>query len=578
MDKIIAGLLKEFAETQQITGLNESKQFEMFAAYSTISQEYDDSFEINDVITGDGCDCGIDSIAILCNGAMVNSIDEVEALLRENHRIIDCNIVFTQAKTSSNFDAGAIGTFGDGAIDFFSENPSMVQNEGIRYKKKLVDYILLLGSKLDCLPKCTMYYVTTGRWMDDQNCNARIGRIKRDLEKCGYLSQLEFIPVDADRLRKYYKRTIETVETTVIFDKKVVLPEIQNVTQAFIGYLSYEEFMKLISDPDSGEIRRSVFYDNVRDFQGNENSVNAQMQKTVKNYPDDFILFNNGITIICSQIKTVAAKATLTDYQIVNGCQTSHVIFNARSGVNGKSLYIPVKIIETQDETTINNIIKATNSQTLVTDEQLMSLNEFHKKLEAYYAAFDEDKRLYYERRSHQYDGASDHSRIERVRIVTVKDQIKAVSAMFFDKPHMAARYYGRLKKKDMDELFEKDDRLKPYYTSAFIVYKMEYFFRNNMLPQEYRKYRYHLLMLLKYDIAEKNRDEFLTIPKLSSKKIDKFCDLLLYYAYDNEKLKNEINILIQCINTNVSDINDVENTKSAVVVDKLRNFFTATK
>ena len=33
MDKIIAGLLKEFAETQQITGLYESKQFEMFAAY-----------------------------------------------------------------------------------------------------------------------------------------------------------------------------------------------------------------------------------------------------------------------------------------------------------------------------------------------------------------------------------------------------------------------------------------------------------------------------------------------------------------------------------------------------------------
>ena len=49
------------------------------------------------------------------------------------------------------------------------------------------------------------------------------------------------------------------------------------------------------------------------------------------------------------------------------------------------NLQIPIKLIETLDEDTVNNIIKATNRQTEVTNEQLIALNEFHRKLEAYY-------------------------------------------------------------------------------------------------------------------------------------------------------------------------------------------------
>ena len=108
------------------------------------------------------------------------------------------------------------------------------------------------------------------------------------------------------------------------------------------------------------------------------------IKETIKSASDKFILLNNGVTIICKKLTNLRNKFTLTDYQIVNGCQTSHVLYYNKERVNDK-LQIPIKLIETLDEDTVNSIIKATNRQTEVTNEQLIALNEFHRNLEDFY-------------------------------------------------------------------------------------------------------------------------------------------------------------------------------------------------
>lgn len=75
------------------------------------------------------------------------------------------------------------------------------------------------------------------------------------------------------------------------------MPDIQNITQAYLGYIDYDEFKKLIIT-DSGEINKSVFYDNVRDYQG-ENDVNRAIATTLEESAGIFVLLNNGVTIIC---------------------------------------------------------------------------------------------------------------------------------------------------------------------------------------------------------------------------------------------------------------------------------------
>lgn len=228
-------------------------------------------------------------------------------------------------------------------------------------------------------------------------------------------------------------------------------------------------------------------------------------------------------------------------------------------------MQIPIKIIQTTDEPTISRIIIATNTQTEVTDEQLLSLNEFHRRLEDYYASFKGSQRLYYERRSRQYDAIQN---IEKVRIVSINTQIKAVAAMFFDKPHLASRYYGKLLK-TTEGIFDNAHRLMPYYCCTYVLYKIEFMFRNKLLPSEYRKYRYHILMLLKYDMATEK------IPQLNAKKMDKLCENIINCANDNELFIKKINNLMKKIEKKVRDLSDMELTKSANLVTQLKHEYT---
>lgn len=550
--------MNDFLKSQQITETDECKQFEMFTTYCVIAQQYSEQFDICDIITGAGGDCGIDGLAILVNGVLVSSVEEIDDLIEINKSLTDITFMFIQSKTSAKFSSSEIGTFRAGVLDFFSDSPKFVRSEIIKEKSAIVEHILNNATYMKAKPTCLMYYVTTGRWLDDANCIARIEMAKKDLCEQSIFSNIKFTPIDADLIQKLYRNTIDVIETEIDFSEKILLPDIQNVTQAYLGYVSVGEYLKLITD-EKQEIRKSVFYDNVRDYQGN-NAVNSEISETVKTDAEKFILFNNGITIICKKLTNLRNKFTLSDYQIVNGCQSSHVIYYCKDSVVG-NLQIPIKIIETTDDDTVSKIIKATNRQTEVSDEQLVALNEFHRKLEAYFLTFSGQQKLYYERRSKQYCYAAD---IEKVRIVSISTQIRATASMFFDKPHLASRYYGRLLK-SAEGIFNNQHKPLPYYTSAYLLYKIEFLFRNKMIPAEYRKYRFFMLMLVKYDLSPNG------IPDLNSNKIEQLCQAILDCANETTKLIAEIEKVISVINKYVTDITNTEMTKSALLVEQCK-------
>lgn len=562
MDRIIQSYMDSFIKSQEILEKDESKQFELFSAYCVVEQWYTETYNLQDIIIGEGGDCGIDSIAIIVNGNMVTSKEEIDDIIEVNKSLSDINFIFVQAKTSASFDYGEMGTFGAGVKDFFSEDPQMVRNEGIVEKNEIIEYIFSKAPMIKKNPSCYLYYVTTGKWVDDQNCVGRMKIATSDLNALNIFSEIKYIPIDGNQLQKLYRKTIDVVETEICFDNHIFLPDIPKVRQSFLGYLNFNEFLKLIVD-ENGEIRRSVFYDNVRDFQG-DNAVNHEMSDTIATTADRFILYNNGVTIICKKLSNIRNKYTLTDYQIVNGCQTSHVLFNNKDEING-NLQIPIKLIETENDEIVNKIIKATNRQTEVTDAQLIALNEFHRKLEAFYNTFSGVQRLYYERRSKQYSYGND---IEKTRIVSISMQIKAMASMFFDKPHLASRFFGKLMS-SVEGIFNEQHKLLPYYTSAYTLYKIDYLFRNKLIDIRYRKFKYFILMLIKYDLSTEK------IPELNSNKMDKLCENILKVINDNDKLITEINKLLHLFDKYVEDITSSESTKSAALVEKLRNEFS---
>src|SRR5262249_11921665 len=143
------------------------------------------------------------------------------------------------------------------------------------------------------------------------------------------------------------------------------------------------------------------------------------------------------------------------------------------------TVYVPVRLIATVDEDVVAAIVKATNRQTEVKEEQLIDLSDFQKKLEAYFVTFDPPRRLYYERWSRQYGAVT---AIEKTRVVTPTNLIRAYSAMFLMEPHRTTRSHRRLLERVGKDIFGRDHRLEPYYLAASALYRLDSLFRSNSI------------------------------------------------------------------------------------------------
>ena len=410
-----------------------------------------------------------------------------------------------------------------GVRDFFSDQPSLTRNEFIDKKAELAEYIYLQSTRMvNRNPICKLFYVTTGNWTGESDLQARIDSGINDLMGLNIFDDAVFEPLGASGIQRLYQSTKTGVSTEIIFESKVVLPDINGVDQSYIGILPASEYLKLITD-DKGNIRKSIFYDNVRDYQGN-NLVNQEIARTLHSEAANrFLILNNGVTMIANSIRPVGNRFTLQGYQVVNGCQTSHVIYNVlnkETQEKTQNIFVPVKIISLSDEEIISQVIKSTNNQTEVKPEQLTALSAFQKNLEGYYSTYEGANRLYYERRSRQYDGEPG---VEKVRIITIPVQIKVFASMFLQRPNRAWGYSGSLWNEVEKSIFVQNHELIPYFTSALAYYKLEFMFRNSILEKKYRKFRYHLLMILRYQVGGRE------VPDLHvNRRIEPYCQNII--------------------------------------------------
>lgn len=526
MDRITESLLKEFSVEQEITGLDESERFEHLAAFITIKRQYSETFSTSDVITGKGGDGGIDAFAAIVNGTLIADVDEFEDVAA-NAGHLDVTFVFVQAERTPAFDSSKIGDFGFGVLDFFADSPQLKRNDRIEDAAALMDAIYAKGTKFKRgLPACKLYYVTTGKWQGDSDLTARINAVVVDLEKTQSFSSVEFFPVGADGIRTLYLQAKNAITREFTFVNKAVVPPIANVKEAYIGILPLSEVLTVLRN-DDGEITKSIFYDNVRDWQ-DYNDVNDEIRKTLTSDSNArFALMNNGITIIARDLVAVANKFTIEDFQIVNGCQTSHVLFDAAAdNALSDSIMVPLRLIVTQDEDVINDIIRATNRQTEVKYEQFFALTEFPKQLEAFFNAFPEGRRLYYERRSRQYDSQG----VEKTRVVTQANLTRAFAAMFLNDPHTVARSYKTIRSKLGQEIFGKDHQHIQYYVAAFALYRLEYLFRSHKIDSKYKPARYHIIY------AVRLLTNTGSLPKMNAHAMKAYCEQILDSLWDPAK------------------------------------------
>lgn len=204
-------------------------------------------------------------------------------------------------------------------------------------------------------------------------------------------------------------------------------------------------------------------------------------------------------------------------------------------------IMIPVRLIATQDDNIKNVIIKATNRQTVVTEDQLFALSDFPKKLEAYFPTYEGKRKLFYERRSRQYNGVPD---IEKVRVINMTALVRAFASIFLSLPHRTTRNYKALLRSVGTDIFHKDHRLEPYYVSAYAHYRLEYLFRNQTLSPDLKPARYHLLLAFRI-LAQPGQ-----IPRLNSHEMGRWCAHIQYVLWDGDQSKTTFERAAEVVRT----------------------------
>lgn len=301
----------------------------------------------------------------------------------------------------------------------------------------------------------------------------------------------------------------------------------EEIGNAFIASISASELVNLMITPDR-LLRRNIFDDNVRDSQG-FSAVNKEIFSTLQEYPGRFALFNNGITIVCKKAIPENEKFILENPQIVNGCQTCSMIYQAyRKGVNLKDVQVIAKIVGSNKDDVTQGIVRGANRQNIVYEEAFETIKGFHKNLEEYFEinqvkGYD---KIYYERRSRQY---ADNIQIKPWQKISFRGLIQSMVALFLNHVEDSHKHEYTLLKKYRDALFIDAHSCQPYYLAAFLYLNVDILFRGKKLPKELSSYKMHVMLLIKEMKGGPSPD------LSSSGEIDLYCDQLLQIMEDGK-------------------------------------------
>jgi hypothetical protein len=189
--------------------------------------------------------------------------------------------------------------------------------------------------------------------------------------------------------------------------------------EGYVVLARLTDYRAFVSD-DKGELRRYLFDSNVRAYLG-VNLVNVDIAQTLANpLAPNFWWLNNGVTILATSASLVGKTLKLKDIQIVNGLQTTESIYRHYSTSPSQQedrRSLLVKIIVSQEESVRDQVIRATNNQSMVEPAALHATDPIQRSIEEILIQHD----WYYERRTNYFknEGRPDARIISPLLIAT---------------------------------------------------------------------------------------------------------------------------------------------------------------
>lgn len=225
----------------------------------------------------------------------------------------------------------------------------------------------------------------------------------------------EFLEANPDKLEGHDFPKIFDAYSYVAEEEPVKAETTLNLTNnTFIGYdlsggvkvlvlpIQAKELLKL-----EGIQNNSLFSRNVRYGLG-RTRVNKDIKNTIKKTSEHpkFFLYHNGITIVCEGFTHNPNSITMSNYSVVNGCQ-SMLTFYENAGSISEDVYVSAKIIEIPKEApiSVDEITYWANNQNSISVRDLKANDVIQRDLQREFEELFEKKVLYRRQRGASAEG-----------------------------------------------------------------------------------------------------------------------------------------------------------------------------
>lgn len=430
-------------------GITDNDQAFMSVAHEQVLQGFDLSIdEIENGLTDGGGDGQVDALYVLVNGTSLTG--EVGEEIPEKGPL-DVDLIMIQSKNTTGFEENPLKIIRSTVRDLLDLSASY-DAYLTGYSEKLQDLfavarkVLFASAARSGRVTVTVFYVTKASTSNiHQTVKNTSDVLTGEIEKAAATKDVKFTFVGAEELIALSR--LPKIRTKRLINHKVISSA---TADSYACLTTIGSFMEFLSD-DKGVLIRNLFDANVRDFLG-RSEVNEAIKKTLNDLDEgDFWWFNNGITIVASDIDQKGEVLTLTDPLLVNGLQTSSVIHgfmsdptvNAKLKKNREGQLLLVKIIEPKSEKARDDVIRATNSQTHIPNAYLRGMEHVHRNIEDHLKAMG----LFYERRKNQYRNAGK----KVTEIVTLSELAQSAMAAILFRPADARGRPTTLLKSDED-------------------------------------------------------------------------------------------------------------------------------
>lgn len=468
---ILNGCIEQFKNENELS-TNDSETFELFAL-TQITKTYDLSFEaIQSSIVDGGNDGGIDSIIVIIDDFVPESLDDLNDI--KFTRKTSVTLLISQCKKENSFKESALDKLITSLPELFSLEKS-IDALLTRFNPDLVDKGLVAR---ESWKRCSIgggqlnirfNYCTNSESVEvNGSFNDKISQLKSLAQTQFVGAKIDYHNYSSEELLKLYQ-TQRQERLQIKYKETPLSTSYSSFGIGYVGTVKLADYKTFLTDDDS-TIREDLFESNIRHFQGLVD-VNKKIKDSIEHPSnEDFWWLNNGITIIASNPSLVGTTLSVDNVQIVNGLQTSYSIFLNHDGNETDSRSVLVKVIINEDKRTIDHIIASTNSQNPVSPALLRATDDVQRELELFFL----NSGYFYDRRKNYYKNQGKPAS----RIFSIQSTAQAMESIVFNSPYSARSKPTSLIKDDTtyNRIFNNSNDYKSYLISCLILKKVNEF------------------------------------------------------------------------------------------------------